>query len=371
MANDVKYTVNYEDKRFKEVEADKKTALSDLEKTYGGMINSSDKFYNDQINASKQWAEKQTQLQQEQTDFAIDKIEQQKAKAEKDYTKEQSGAYVDWQKESNRYGANAEQVAAQGLANTGYSESSQVSLFNTYQTRVATAREVFNNVIMNFDNGIREAQLQNNAALAEIRYKAQQEQLELALAGFQYKNTLVMEKANKKTELENTYYGRYKDVLSQINTENALAEEVRQYNESKALEQAKLAEQKRQYNQSLAMEKAKLAEERRQFNVLHSSSGSSGSSGGGGSSGGSIKKSSSKSSSSKKSSSSAVQKNEHGGGGKKFEVSATSYLNELIKSGASKDKVSNEIAIALREGAITKKEATALRNKFTPRGLQY
>lgn len=375
MANDVKYTVNYEDKRFKDVEADKKTALSDLEKTFGGMIDNSQKFYQDQINASKQWANEQTKLQQEQTDFAIDKIEQQKVQAEKDYTKEQSGAYVDWQKESNKYGANAEQVAAQGLANTGYSESSQVSMFNTYQNRVATAREVFNNVIANFDNGIREAQLQNNAALAEIRYEAQKQQLELALEGFQYKNTLVMEKANKKTEIENTYYGRYKDVLAQLNTENALAEEVRQYNESKALEEAKLAEQKRQYNQSLAMEKAKLAEDRRQFNVLHSSSGSSGGGGSsGGSSGGSIKKSSSESSSSKKSSSSggAGRKfEEHGGAGRKFEVSATSYLNELIKSGASKDKVSNEIAIALREGAITKEEAAKLRATFTPRGIQY
>ena len=369
MANDVKYTVNYEDKRFQDVKDDKAAALSELEETYGGMIDRSDKFYNDQINASKGWAKEQERLQNEQTDFAIDKIEQQKAKAEKDYTKEQSGAYVDWQKESNRYGANAEQVAAQGLANTGYSESSQVSLFNTYQTRVATAREVFNNVIMNFDNGIREAQLQNSAALAEIRFKAQQEQLELALAGFQYKNQLVLEKANKKTELENTYYSRYKDVLSQINTENALAEEVRQYNESKALEQAKLEQQK-------AIAEAQLAEEKRQFDILHpptpADTGSSeitGSPGRGRISNTHINKTPSKNK--EVQITGGNEKNEHGGGGKKFEVSATSYLNELIKSGASKDKVSNEIAIALREGAITKKEATALRNKFTPRGLQY
>ena len=50
---------------------------------------------------------------------------------------------------------------------------------------------------------------------------------------------------------------------------------------------------------------------------------------------------------------------------------ATAYLNALIASGASKDKVANEIAIALREGAITKVEAQNLRNKFTPRGVQY
>ena len=133
------YDVNYDDKRFAQVESDKKTALSDLEQTYAGMINNSDKYYQAQIDASKQWADKQTQLQQEQTDFAIEKIEQQKEQAKKDYTKEQSGAYVDWQKQSDQYGANAEQMAAQGLQNTGYSESSQVSMYNSYQNRVATA----------------------------------------------------------------------------------------------------------------------------------------------------------------------------------------------------------------------------------------
>ena len=52
-------------------------------------------------------------------------------------------------------------------------------------------------------------------------------------------------------------------------------------------------------------------------------------------------------------------------------VSATAYLNQLIASGASKDKVSNEISLALRNGAITKAEAQKLRQTFTPRGIAY
>ena len=107
MANEVNYNVNYDDERFQQVQADKQAALKDVENTYGGMIGESDKYYQAQIDASKQWADKQTQLQQEQTDFAIQEIEQDKAQAQKDYTKEQSGAYVDWQKQSNEYGVNA------------------------------------------------------------------------------------------------------------------------------------------------------------------------------------------------------------------------------------------------------------------------
>lgn len=238
------YKIDYNDERFSKVESDKSAALSDLEQTYAGMINDSDKFYQAQIDASKEWADKQSQLQQEQTDFAIDQIEQQKEQAKKDYTKEQSGAYVDWQKQSNQYGVNSEEVAAGGMTNTGFAESSQVSMYNTYQNRVATARESYNRAVLNYDNAIKDARLQNNSALAEIAYNALQQQLELSLQGFQYKNTLLLEKANTKRDVENNYYLRYQDVLNQINTENAMAEEVRQFNES-------------------------MAEDIRQFGVLH------------------------------------------------------------------------------------------------------
>ena len=92
--------VNYNDQRFQEVETDKKQAISELEQTYSGMINESDAYFQAQIDASKEWEEKQTQLQNEKTDFAIQEIEQQKEQAKKDYITDQSGAYVDWQKQS-------------------------------------------------------------------------------------------------------------------------------------------------------------------------------------------------------------------------------------------------------------------------------
>jgi hypothetical protein len=225
-------SVNYDDERFGKVESDKQQAMTELENTYGGMIADSDSYYNAQIEASKEWADTQTKLQQDNTDFAIEKIEQQKDQARKDYLKEQSGAYVDWQKQSNQYGANAEQMAAAGLAGTGFSESSQVAMYNTYQNRVATARESYNQAVLNYNNSIKEAQLQNNSILAEIAYNSLQAQLELSLQGFQYKNNLILEQANKKVELDNMYYNRYQDVVNQINTENSMAEQIRQWEET-------------------------------------------------------------------------------------------------------------------------------------------
>jgi hypothetical protein len=257
MAENVNYDIDYDDKRFTQVESDKSAALNKVNAVYDNMINQSDQYYQAQIDATKEWGETQAKNQQERTDFTIEQINQQKEQTKKDYTKEQSGAYVDWQKQSGEYGANAEMMAAQGMTGTGYSESAQVSMYNTYQNRVATARESYNRAVLNYDNAIKDAQLQNNAALAEIAYNSLKTQLELSLEGFQYKNSLIMAKTDKGMEIDDTYYGRYQDVLKQINTENALAEEVRQYNES-------LAEEQRQYNESLALEKSKFAYQKAQ-----------------------------------------------------------------------------------------------------------
>lgn len=228
------YDINYEDERFKQVENQKQEQLNNINNTYNNMVNQSDKFYQNQIDAVNNYAEVQKQNQQANTDFAIEQINQQKDQAHKDYLKEQTGAYVDWQKQSNQYGANAEQMAAQGMQNTGFSESSQVSMYNTYQNRVASARESYNKAVLNYDNSIKEAMLANNSALAEIAYKALQSQLELSLQGFQYKNELLQTQINMQRDIDKDYYNRWQDVQQQINTENTLKENIRQYNENMA-----------------------------------------------------------------------------------------------------------------------------------------
>lgn len=299
------YSINYEDERFKQVETEKQAAITEINDTYGSMINQSDKFYQDKIAAAEDYGKTQSMLQQQGTDLAIQKINQQKDQAYKDYAKEQSASYVDYQKKSNQYGVNAEQQAASGLTGTGFSESSQVSMYNTYQNRVATARETYNKAVLNYDNAIAEARLQNNSALAEIAYKTLETTLNLSLEGFQYKNQLITDRLDKKQQADETYYNRWQDVLAQQNTENAMAEEVRQFNENKQLEIQKMNEQIRQFDLELARLKAKdtqeakyqaqqlqlqrdqLAEEKRQFNASLKAAKSSGGSGGGGG-GGSI-----------------------------------------------------------------------------------
>lgn len=260
------YNINYDDERFQTVESEKEAALNDVNNTYNNMISQSDKFYEDQKAAIQDYADTQQQIQQENTNFTIEQINQQKDQANKDYTKEQKGAYVDWQKQSNQYGANAEQMAASGLSNTGYSESSQVSMYNQYQGRVATARETYNKAVLNYDNAIKDAQLQNNSKLAEIAYNALQAQLELSLEGFQYKNSLLSEQIQMQQQTEDRYYSRWQDVLNQMNTENQFAESIRQYEQNYQLQQQQFAEEKRQFELSYNQQIKEFNESIRQFN---------------------------------------------------------------------------------------------------------
>lgn len=343
------YDINYDDKRFTQVETEKQEALTENEKLYDGMVANSDKFYNDQIQASKDWADKQTEIQNEQTDFAIEQIEQQKGQAKQDYTKEQSGAYVDWQKQSNQYGANAEQRAANGLTNTGYSESSQVNMYVAYQNRVATAREAYARAVLNYDNAIKDARLQNNAALAEIAAEALQKQLELALQGFQYKNQLLMQKAEQKTAIDQNYYQRYLAVLDQINKENSLAENVRQFNEQ-------MAEEKRQYDSTMSFQREQF-EYQKSKDAASSSGGSGGVEGSGGSSSGG----------SSGGSGGSVNNTSSSGSGNQTQGPAAPKQSD-ISSYAGKIKTNGERARYLDEcvkaGSITQDEADKIMDKY-------
>lgn len=251
--------VDYNDQRFQAVEAEKVSELNNVNNTYNAMINGSDQYYQNKINATKDYTATQQKIQQDNTNFTLERIDQQKEQAGKDYTKEQSGSYVDFQKQTNQYGANAEQMASQGLNTSGYSESSKVSMYNQYQNRVSVARDVFSRAVLNYDNSIKEAQLANNARLAEIAYNALQTELELSLQGFQYKNTLLQTQLQQQQQVKNTSYAKWADVQSQINTENQLAESARQYNQNYQLQQQQLAEEKRQYEQKYNLEQQQLA----------------------------------------------------------------------------------------------------------------
>lgn len=210
------YSVNYDDQRFQDVKTEQTQKETELNNTYDNILSNSDKYYQDQIDATKDYADKQSELQQAQTDFAIEQIEQQKDQTQKDYTKEQKASYADYMKQTK---SNAQNMANSGLSNTGYSESSIVSMYNQYQNRVGSAKESLNQAILNYNNSIQQAILANNEKLAEIAYNALQTQNQLNQQSFEYKNSIILQKEQALQNLNDTYYARYQDVLAQINNE--------------------------------------------------------------------------------------------------------------------------------------------------------
>ena len=239
-----------EEKRLNAIEKEEKTALKQSDKMYDSMINQSGTFYSDLQKTTEDYGKTQQEQLDKETAFTIEQIEQNKAKTEKDFQKEAGAAYTDWQKQTDPYGVNAEQMAQSGLGASGYSESSQVRMYAAYQQRVATARESYQNAVTSYNNAMTEAQLQNSSAKAEIAYNTLLASLQYALEGFQVGNDILIQKQTARRQIDDTYYGRYRDEVNQINTEKALAEEVRQYN-------ASLKEEQRQFNENLAFQKKK------------------------------------------------------------------------------------------------------------------
>lgn len=189
--------------------------------------------------------------QNEQTDFSIQQIEQQKAQAGKDYIKEQSGAYADWQKQSNPYGANAEAMASNGMQNSGYSETSQVSMYNQYQARVTAAREAYKKIILDYDNQMTAARMQNNATIAQIAYEAMQKRLEVMMQ-FTMKGTeLLTTLANQKAAIKQNYMSVY----NQIKGDDDSGSGIREYDTEVATDDINVDSSAEQKVDALSVEK--------------------------------------------------------------------------------------------------------------------
>ncbi len=365
--------INYDDERFTNLEKEEQAAKNQSNSTYDSLINQSGKYYDNLINQSKEWADKQADIQNQQTDFAIQKIEQQKDQAAKDYTKEQKGAYQDYMKQSNAYGSNMQAAGQKGLGGSGWSETIQSGFYNTYQNRYAQARESYNESVMNYNNNIKEAQLQNSSALATIYADAQKEQLELALQSFTVIKDLKLAKQDKYLALDSEYNNRWRQVESQINTENALAEQIRQAKAEEAYRQQALAEQKRQADLDQAYRNASLALERDKFNyqkAQDAAQASSLSSGGGSSksSSSSSKKSSSSSSSKKSSSSSSLSSSSSS---KKSSSSSSSGTAKIVTPSGAKTGYTSAVKAYQKSGGGTPYSSSALISKGIVKSYNY
>lgn len=242
-------SVDLNNAKLQEYENEKNSLINQAQTNYDNTAKGAEQKYNELINATKNYGEQQADITQQQTNQTIAEINQQKDQAEKDYIKEQKAGYTDYAKQTNAYGTNAEIQASAGLQGSGYSESSKISAYNTYQNRYMTARESYNRAVLNYDNQIAQAQIQNSALLAEIAFNSLQAQLQLSLEGFQYQNDLLNNLLSQKMNISSTYNSLWQ---SQYNT---LLNEA-QFNEQMAYQRERDAVADAQWQQQFNLSKA-------------------------------------------------------------------------------------------------------------------
>lgn len=240
----------------------KNQLINEAQANYNNASQGASQKYNELIQASKDYGKEQADIQQQQTNQTIAEINQNKEKTERDYLKEQKGAYTDYANQTNKYGVNAEKMAAQGLLGSGYQESSKVSMYNAYQNRVAVAKQSFNDAIVQYDNQITQAKIANSAALAEIAYNSLQTQLKLSLEGLQYENELLQQLTNTKLNVNTSYDNLWQSMYNTLLDES-------QFNEQMAYQKERDAIADRQWEKEYALS---LASSRRSSGGSKSSS---------------------------------------------------------------------------------------------------
>lgn len=160
---------------------------------------------------------RQQEIIKQQTQMNVDELERTKQEINRDTTKTNRGLYTDYQKEVNQYGARAEQLASQGLLNTGYAETTKLGLYNTYQKNVTETLTNSQNLKADVDFKI--SQARQNGSLQEAQAAVDLYTQKLQLLTQQYEM-----RENRKQFL----YQQQRDKVSDQQWQKSFDEQVRQ-----------------------------------------------------------------------------------------------------------------------------------------------
>lgn len=176
-----------------------------------------DNLINKQNSLLDRQEEKQNELINKQTQMNVDELNRNKEKLDKEATKTTQGLYAEYQKQVNPYGVRAEQMAEQGLANSGYSESSKTSLFNTYQRNVTETLNNARDLKSDYDFKISQA-MQNGSV----------QQAQSALELYSQRLQLLTQNYELRQNREQFLYSQERDRVSDSQWQKTFDEQVRQ-----------------------------------------------------------------------------------------------------------------------------------------------
>lgn len=257
-----------EDERLAQIEKAKLEAINQSNNTYNQMNQDNQTMLDQNINYAEQFEKTQNETLDKQLDFYKQNIEQQKKNAQQNYETEAKKAQNDYVAYQNPYGYNAETMASKGQLQSGLSQTAQLGGYNAYQNRLATANKAMNDAFTQYDLDMNEAIINNDVQKAQNALA----KLEMIL-GFQQnfydsKNQIAQSQLSNNQALDESYHGRYMDMINQINNEKQREEAIRQF-------EAQMAYQKER-------DAVADAQWQKEYNLAKKSASSGGSSGSGG-----------------------------------------------------------------------------------------
>lgn len=156
--------------------------------------------------------QQQQDIANKQTEMNVAELERNKQEVDKDVDKTNKALYAEYRKASNPYGSTAENLASQGLGNSGYAETTQTNLYNTYQKNITDTLNNARDLKADFDVQISKARQTGDITLAQNALEIYNQKMQLLTQEYELKNNR-----------EQFLYQKEQDALSQSNWEKEYA----------------------------------------------------------------------------------------------------------------------------------------------------
>ena len=176
-----------------------------------------DNLVKQQESLLQQQEQKQNEIINGQTQMQVDELNREKEKLQKETDKTTQGLYASWQKQANQYGAGMEQLASQGLANSGYAETTKTALYNTYQKSVTDTL-----------NNSKDLYADYNFKIQQARQNGSIQQAQSALELYAQRVQLLTQNYELRQNREKYLYQQERDKVSDSQWQKTFDEQVRQ-----------------------------------------------------------------------------------------------------------------------------------------------
>lgn len=165
-----------------------------------------DRLVNRQGQMLDESLQKQNDIINRQTQMQVDSLARQKEDIDKEATQQNRALYQDYRKATNPFGQQAENLAGQGLANSGYAETTMSRLYNTYQNNITSTLNNARDLKADVDFQINQARQNGDITLAQN-----------ALELYKQKMQLLTEEYDLRNNREQFLYQKSQDALAQSN----------------------------------------------------------------------------------------------------------------------------------------------------------